>query len=59
VEREVRLWCGMEDMICPVVCSRKVAAHLGNGRLVEVEGETHYTIVVKKSEEILRELLKE
>lgn len=53
----VRLWCGSEDTICPPELSRKMKDCMSQAKLSELEGETHYSVLVEKSEQILRELL--
>ncbi|KAK2765497.1 hypothetical protein FQN54_008351 [Arachnomyces sp. PD_36] len=53
----VRLWCGTEDSICPPELSRKMKDAMSQAKLSELEGETHYSLLAEKSEQILRELL--
>jgi pimeloyl-ACP methyl ester carboxylesterase len=55
--KNVRLWCGTEDSICPPELSRKIKDGISQAKLTEFEGDTHYSIFAEKGEQILRELL--
>lgn len=55
----VRLWCGSEDSVCPPELSRKMKDCMSQAKLSELEGESHYSLLAEKSEQILRELLDE
>ena len=53
----IKLWYATEDINTPVQMGRKIAARLRNARLKEYPGETHFTLMEKYGEEILRDMV--
>ncbi|KAI9673618.1 MAG: hypothetical protein M1817_002255 [Caeruleum heppii] len=55
----VRLYYGTEDEHTPITMGRYMAEHLKSAVLKEYTGDTHWTITINHSEEILRDILRD
>lgn len=54
--KNIHLWYGSEDTICPVSSGRRMAALLPHSKFHAIPGGTHFTTPLLHQEEILREL---
>ncbi|KFX94725.1 hypothetical protein V490_04218 [Pseudogymnoascus sp. VKM F-3557] len=54
---KVDMWCGDDGRYCPIKVNRSMEDQIDHARLVEFEGETHFSILATKGEQILRGLL--
>jgi pimeloyl-ACP methyl ester carboxylesterase len=57
VDKKVLMWWGTDDDLAPVGMGRWMARRLGNARLREFEGDTHWTLLDRRGGIILRELM--
>ncbi|KFZ23527.1 hypothetical protein V502_01996 [Pseudogymnoascus sp. VKM F-4520 (FW-2644)] len=54
---KIRLWCGTEEVEAPIDMSRNIEMQISQAKLVEFQGDTHYSTLATRGEQILRELL--
>ncbi|KAI9740336.1 MAG: Ribosome biogenesis protein [Cirrosporium novae-zelandiae] len=57
--KTVRLWYGTRDRNTPISHGRRMAKRLPHAELIEYPGETHFTIGMNHSEEVLKQILRE
>ncbi|KFY02858.1 hypothetical protein O988_01857 [Pseudogymnoascus sp. VKM F-3808] len=57
ISAKVNMWCGDEGLYCPIKMNRLMEGQIDHARLIEFEGDTHFSILATKGEQILRGLL--
>jgi hypothetical protein len=56
ISSKVNMWCGDEGLYCPIKMNRLMEGQIDHARLIEFEGDTHFSILATKGEQILRGL---
>lgn len=56
IKGKVKIWNGTEDVNTPIHMARWMVDQLPNGSLREFDGDTHYSIFLRRSEEVMKDL---